>query len=292
MNRTIHKLEVDGVTIEYSTIGEGEPILLFHGGHSNCKEEFGFQSLIENGYSIITPSRAGYGETSKEIGDNLLKACTYYAKLLDHLEIEKAHIIAISAGGPTGIRFASLFPEKVLSLTLESAVCRKWLNRKDLEYKAAHIIFRPSTEWLTWKMLGMFSSLLPTFIFKVMAAQFSSLDKKGIKERMDQNDVKEFKRMNTRQRSGHGFLIDIKQTSDLTDQDLKKITCPTLILHSKNDGFIPLDHPQHAHETIPLSELHLLDSWGHLIWLGTAAKERDEKLLSFLRTNKRTIQVM
>lgn len=75
--------------LEYSVVGDGNPILVFHGGHSNCKDEFGYEKLIEEGFSIITPSRAGYGETSSIIGENLNLACKAYVKLLDYLNIEK-----------------------------------------------------------------------------------------------------------------------------------------------------------------------------------------------------------
>ncbi|TWL43763.1 hypothetical protein CHCC15543_1441 [Bacillus licheniformis] len=71
MKRSIGTFEIDGLTIEYSRVGEGKPILVMHGGHSNCREEF------ESRFSIITPSRAGYGRTSKEIGDSLELACYY-----------------------------------------------------------------------------------------------------------------------------------------------------------------------------------------------------------------------
>lgn len=45
-----------------------------HGGHSNCYEEFGYDALVQNEFSMTTPSRAGYGRTSKEIGESLSKA--------------------------------------------------------------------------------------------------------------------------------------------------------------------------------------------------------------------------
>ena len=71
-------LPTEGIIIEYSIIGKGEPILVMHGGHSNCNEEFGYDYLIENGFSVITPSRPGYGKTSKEVGESLTMACEYY----------------------------------------------------------------------------------------------------------------------------------------------------------------------------------------------------------------------
>nr|WP_242790846.1 hypothetical protein [Bacillus haynesii] len=38
MKRSIGTFEIDGLTIEYSRVGEGKPILVMHGGHSNCRE--------------------------------------------------------------------------------------------------------------------------------------------------------------------------------------------------------------------------------------------------------------
>ncbi|MCZ8541877.1 alpha/beta fold hydrolase [Psychrobacillus psychrodurans] len=284
MEKTIEKYSSEGITIEYSLVGKGEPILIFHGGHSNCNEEFGYKSLLDNGYSIITPSRAGYGSTSKEAGESLTKACGHYDNLLKHLKIDQVHVIAISAGGPTGIRFASLYSEKVKSLILECAVSKEWLTSKDIEYKAAHFIFRPSIEGVTWKMLSTLSHLFPNTIFKMMAPQFSSLNKKELQLKSEVSDVVEFTKMNARQRSGHGFLIDLKQSKEIKDQDLKSISSPTLIIHSENDGFISLEHPQNAHEKIAKSELYVVDTWGHLIWIGKSAKKINQKLISFLKS--------
>lgn len=289
MERTIEKYSIEGITIEYSLVGKGEPILIFHGGHSNCNEEFGYKSLLDSGYSIITPSRAGYGRTSKEVGESLTKACGYYVNLLKHLQIDQVHVIAISAGGPTGIRFASLYPERVKSLILESAVSKEWLTNKDLAYKAAHIIFRPSVEGITWRVLSRLSNLFPKAMFKMMAPQFSSLDKKELQLKSEVSDVIEFKKMNARQRSGHGFLIDLKQSKEIKDQDFKSIKSSTLIIQSVNDGFISLEHPQTAQKKIAKSELYLVDTWGHLIWIGKSAKKVNQKLISFLKSQSNMV---
>jgi hypothetical protein len=46
MERTIQLYMEDDTAIEYSIVGTGVPILMFHGGHSNCKEEFGYNELL------------------------------------------------------------------------------------------------------------------------------------------------------------------------------------------------------------------------------------------------------
>ena len=56
-------------------------------------------------------------------------------------------------------------------------------------------------------------------------------------------------------------------------------------MHSKNDSAVPLEHAYFAHNNIEKAELCLLDSWGHLIWLGDKASEVNKKVVSFLHRN-------
>ena len=206
--RYLDCFEYNGLKIEYSIIGRGTPILVFHGGHSNCKEEFGYDELLEQGYSLITPSRAGYSNTDPLLGNDFQTACHAYLTLLNKLNIESVHVIAISAGGPSGIFFASHYPERVRSLTLQSAVSKQWLSPKDMEYKAAQILFRPSIEKYTWRMISHLSNRFPKFMFKQMASSFSKLPYTEVAPQINIVDIDMFRKMNNRQRSGHGFMID------------------------------------------------------------------------------------
>lgn len=290
MERKIATLATDGQSMEYSIIGKGEPILVMHGGHSNCLEEFGYEALVESGYSIITPSRPGYGGTSKEIGESLNTACDYYVRLIDYLKINKVHLLGISAGGPSAIFFASKYPDRVRTLTLQSAVTKTWLTKKDKEYKAARILFHPRVERFTWGLISSINNVFPKFIFKQMFSSFSSLSYANAKEKILQDDVEAVRKMNNRQRSGYGFMIDLIQGNDITIEDLKGIKCPTLIMHSKHDSSVPIEHPNFAHKNIPTSELCILNSWGHLIWLGKSSPEINSRLCEFLQVNKLSTQ--
>lgn len=284
MNRTKHVHMAEGVGLEYSVVGEGIPILVFHGGHSSCDEEFGYKELWEEGYSIITPSRAGYGRTSHEIGANLQTACNAYLGLLNHLGIDRVHVIAMSAGGPSGIYFASLYPERTRSLTLQSAVSREWLKPKDQEYQLAQILFRPALERYTWALVRLMGNLFPKFILKQMSPSFSTLPYADLLTRMHDDDLDKFREMLNRQRSGRGFLTDVAQTKSASDAELQAVRCPTLILHSKHDRAVPVEHAYHAHRHIPGSKLCLLDTWGHLIWLGKGSEPLHHELIRFLKT--------
>ncbi|MFK7681899.1 alpha/beta fold hydrolase [Priestia megaterium] len=285
MEREINILVIDELTIEYSIVGEGTPILMFHGGHSNCYEELGYTELVKQGFSLITPSRPGYGATSKEIGKSLFNASKFYAQLLNHLHIDKAHVLAVSAGGPSGISFAAYFPERSLSLTLQSAVTKEWLTNKDKEYKAAQIIFHPNVEKFTWKLVAVLNNYFPRFTFRRFIPSFSRLPSKDVMLQIDKESIEAVRKMNNHYRSGNGFLIDLVQVNQLSSTTLQAVACPTFIMHSKNDSAVPLEHAYFAHNNIEKAELCLLDSWGHLIWLGDNALEVNKEVVSFLHRN-------
>jgi pimeloyl-ACP methyl ester carboxylesterase len=282
MKRSVETVTINDLTMEYSIIGEGAPIVVMHGGHSNCLEEFGYQALIEEGYSIITPSRPGYGATSKEIGESLAVACEHYVSLIRHLKLGKVHVIAMSAGGPSGIYFAAAYPEYVKSLTLQSAVTKEWLQPEDKEYRAAKVLFHPRAEKYTWKLISKMNNSFPQFIFKEMFSSFSILNYNEARDKWSEHDIEAVRKMNNRQRSGSGFFIDLAQVNDLTISDLKSVQCPTLIMHSEHDGSVPIDHAHYAKKHIENSELCVLNSWGHLIWLGHSSEYVHRKFMHFL----------
>jgi pimeloyl-ACP methyl ester carboxylesterase len=284
VDRKVNNINVGDLSLEYSIVGNGAYILLFHGGHSSCYEEFGYQTLISSGYSIITPSRAGYSNTAPV--PDLKQACDMYKALLDHLQIEKVHVIAVSAGGPTGICFASMFPDRVASLTLQCAVTKPWLEPKDKEYRIGRRIFKPSVEKNTWRMLAMMNNLMPYLTFRMMLSSFSKLPFTAVRGKLDDHYAEEFRKMNNRQRSYSGFFIDLEQTQKDYTTELIRITAPTLIMHSKNDSVVPLTHVEHAKRYIPNAEMVVLDSWGHLIWIGKHALDFDERLVSFLSSSQ------
>lgn len=287
MHHTHQLLSYHDRNIEFTIAGEGEPILAFHGGHSNCHEELGYEELIQKGFSIITPSRAGYGKTTKKIGTSLSEACRHYVKLLDHLQIDRVHVLAMSAGGPTGIQFASQFPKRVRTLTLQCAVTKEWLARNDKEFHVASALFHRLIEKGTWTLVSALSRRFPRWIYKQMTPSFSNLSKKEVMARTTDLDIKQITSMLGRQRSGYGFTIDLAQTSSVTARLLRSISCPTLILHSKYDGSVPIEHATHAQKNIPSTEVHLLECWGHIIFLSETSDEVAQVVSEFMNVHQK-----
>src|SRR5574339_490991 len=108
--------------IEYTMIGDGPVLLACHGTSANCYSIQVLESFVEAGFSLLTPSRPGYGRTPLEVGRNNLEAAEALIALLDCLQIQTCSVIAISGGGPTGIALAAKFPQRIERLVLMAAV--------------------------------------------------------------------------------------------------------------------------------------------------------------------------
>lgn len=117
-------VHLHGRDIAYIDVpGEGTPILLVHGIGSNA-DTWGDvpQLLAARGFRTVAVDLPGHGESSRAPGDYSLGslACTL-RDLLDHLGIERVHLVGHSLGGGVSMQFAYQFPDRVAAMVLESS---------------------------------------------------------------------------------------------------------------------------------------------------------------------------
>jgi pimeloyl-ACP methyl ester carboxylesterase len=79
-----------------------------------------------------------------------------------------------------------------------------------------------------------------------------------------------------------GLWNDLHQFEHLPVYPLERITCPTLVVHGRADGNVPLAHAEFVARTVPDAELFALDDCGHLIWIGPEAGQYRERVRAFL----------
>ena len=108
---------VNDIQMYYAVYGEGEPVLLIHGGLGNA-DAWGFQvpALAESHKVIVADSR-GHGRSTrsdKPFGYQLM--ADDYLALLDHLDIDKVALVGWSDGGIIGLDLAIRHPERLSRL--------------------------------------------------------------------------------------------------------------------------------------------------------------------------------
>jgi pimeloyl-ACP methyl ester carboxylesterase len=108
--------EVNGASLYYEILGEGEPLVLLHAGIADRRmwdEQFG--AFAERN-RVVRYDRRGFGRSALVEGpyshhDDL-------RGLLDHLGIERASFVGCSMGGGAVIDFALSNPERARALVL------------------------------------------------------------------------------------------------------------------------------------------------------------------------------
>jgi pimeloyl-ACP methyl ester carboxylesterase len=113
----------NGVKISYTVQGKGEPAVLIHGWLSSGWINWtlpGTSGLLARDYQVITLDVRGHGLSDKPTREDAYgpELVEDVARLLDHLEIKKAHIVGYSMGGVIAANFIARHPDRVRSGTL------------------------------------------------------------------------------------------------------------------------------------------------------------------------------
>jgi pimeloyl-ACP methyl ester carboxylesterase len=139
-SRTVVAADVNGITIEYDTVGDGQPLLLVMGvgGQLVAWSAQWLQRFVERGFRVIRfdnrdiglsttfddipvsrarLARAALSPRSTRAPYLVDDMADDAAGLLDHLGVGRAHVVGVSMGGMIGQALAIRHPERVASLT-------------------------------------------------------------------------------------------------------------------------------------------------------------------------------
>lgn len=114
---------INGVRYNVEKCGDGFPLLLLHGFTGAASTWKPFCPIWEKHSLLIMPDLIGHGKTdSPEMAEryDIVSAANDLKVLLDMMGIEKTDVLGYSMGGRVAITFASLYPDKVRKLVLES----------------------------------------------------------------------------------------------------------------------------------------------------------------------------
>lgn len=115
------RAKVSNAELRYAVLGSGEPILCIHGTSiaDSLITPLRFYQPLFDEYQLISYYRAGYNGSTLEKNTLSIEEDAEHAKqLLDHLGIDKAHILAFSFGGVIGFQFLLSTPERAHSAIL------------------------------------------------------------------------------------------------------------------------------------------------------------------------------
>ena len=122
--------------LHYTDEGQGEAVLLVHGfavGSDMNWRYTGVAQALRKRYRVIGIDMRGHGLSGAPEGpeDCGLEMIEDLARLLDHLGIEKAHVVGYSMGGFVTLKFVTTHPERILC-AIPSAAGWEEINDENL----------------------------------------------------------------------------------------------------------------------------------------------------------------
>ena len=114
--------DLNGIKLYHEIYGQGEPLVLIHGGLTTIGEMQGWVQPLAKTRQVIAVEMQGHGRTAdtdrrmsfSTMGDDIVG-------LLGHLKIPKADLVGHSFGGASAIRAAIQHPDKVRRLVVISS---------------------------------------------------------------------------------------------------------------------------------------------------------------------------
>ncbi|MEV5970035.1 alpha/beta fold hydrolase [Streptomyces sp. NPDC051921] len=119
------RIELSDVTLDVEVSGEGPAVLLVH-GFPDSHELWRHQIPVLNaaGFTTVAPTLRGFGGSDRPAGGpeayHPAKHVGDLVQLLDHLEIDRAHLVGHDWGSGIVQGFAQVLPDRVQSLSILS----------------------------------------------------------------------------------------------------------------------------------------------------------------------------
>src|SRR5258706_61013 len=109
---------VGDAALYYQEYGAGDPLVLAHGFTSVGEGWADVLPALTEHYRVIVPDLRGHGRsTGAPATIRVDRFGTDLAALLDHLGLERAHLVGHSGGGPGVLGLATPQPDRVPALT-------------------------------------------------------------------------------------------------------------------------------------------------------------------------------
>jgi pimeloyl-ACP methyl ester carboxylesterase len=252
--------------IEYAVAGEGPPVLVVHGAGGGFDQGLDLgESLSQAGFRVIAPSRFGYLGTPLPADASAAAQADAHACLLDALNIPRAAVLGVSAGGPSTLQFALRYPDRTAAMVL--LVPGVYAPRSD-EARPARMsrtmAFMFDTTLRSDFIFWAGSKLArKTFIRSVLGTPTEVATRAPPDEQARLKVVLEHI-LPVRPRR-LGLLNDAAVVSSQPRYDLEKITAPTLAISTADDLYGTFEAARYTAEHVPNAHFIGYPSGGHML---------------------------
>ncbi|MBK3542873.1 alpha/beta hydrolase [Streptomyces sp. MBT60] len=218
---------------------DGPVVVVLHGGHMRAGLSLGEKVYCAAGYSLLVPSRPGYGATDLSVGAAPEDFADAVALLCGLLGIDQVEACAgVSAGGPTAVALAARHPDLVRRLVLESAVGPlSWPGAGTR--RLGRVVFSPRSEGAVWRLTRWLLERRPEAALRMLLAELTTGRSQDVLDQLSGEHRAEAIALLSSMRSGRGFVNDLAQLGGGRRFWEGRVAQPALVIASMRDGSVP-----------------------------------------------------
>lgn len=231
--------------------GAGPAVLLLHGSGPGVSAEANWRltipALVAAGHRVVAPDLVGFGATVPPADHeySMESWLAHVVGLLDELGLERVDVVGNSFGGALALRLVIEHPERVRSVVLMGAAGVEFPLTDGLE---AVWGYRASVEEMR-RVMGVFAYDTSLLTDDLAQLRYEASLAGGADER--------FAAMFPAPRQR--WLAAMAST----DEELRAIRVPVLLVHGREDRVIPTSTSTHILSVVPDARLHLFGQCGH-----------------------------
>ncbi len=232
--------------------GDGEPVLLLNGIAMSAASWEPVAAPLAESYRVIRCDLRGQLMSPGDPPPTVLGHAAEVVKLLDGLEVERAHVAGTSFGGAVAAMLAARWPERVRSLVSIASG-----DGFDGEMTAEVQRWREAT--LAARDGGDRGRLFDVLEETVYSPDWRASHRADLAERRRQM-------VTLPERWFHG-LVSLLDTADSVRlaPELGRIRCPALVAAAELDGFIPRERCRALADGIPGARFEVIAGAGHAV---------------------------
>ena len=275
MQRTARTPDGRALAIEEAGDPNGRPVLV-HGGTPNSRHLYPPNTIdaAVRGLRLISYDRPGYGGSTPQPGRSVADCAADVRAICAELGIDRLAMWGISGGGPHVLACAALLPDLVTAVA--SLASPAPLDAEGLGYFAGMgelnaedtRLFLRDREAARAKLESDREDILAASAADLTAALQTLLS--PVDAAVAKDGLADFfleRNHDGLAPGGQGWWDDTVAKTEPWGFELSAISVPVLLMHGRQDRFVPSGHGRWLAEHIPGVETRLLDHDGHLTLL-------------------------
>ncbi len=235
------KTKVDGLDVHYYKAGQGEPLVVVHGGGGDARTWWhNIEALSEN-YTVYAPDLPGYGASQPLDGHYFIpELAGFVGSFSDNLGLDRFHLVGHSLGGGVALNYALESPHKIRKLVLVSSLCLGSEISLWIRLLSMPALIR-SLGGLTLAVLRGVKWLVKAFLAQVEFIMPLSPSSVSI----------------------GGSVTTLKEQTLVLANRLSEVLMPTLLVWGAKDLIVPVRQAYAAAQVIPDCQLKVFQNRGH-----------------------------